>query len=38
VSNVDGTDAAAGIHCGRIADDLTSKASRIARSLVELLP
>jgi hypothetical protein len=38
VSNVDASDPAAGIHCGRIADDLTTKAARIARSIVQLLP
>jgi hypothetical protein len=38
VSDVDATDEAAGIHCGPIADDLTSKAFRIARSIRGLLP
>jgi len=38
VSNVDATDPEAGIHCGPLAEDLTTKAARIARTLVQLLP
>jgi len=38
VSDVDATDEAAGIHCGPIPFDLTSRAFRIARSITTLLP
>lgn len=38
VSDIDATDEDAGIHCGRISEDLLSRADRTVRALRGLLP